>query len=127
MEQKILKYKKIYRIFIVLTLVGFIDTIIIPILLKNFSINLPQDTGLVTLLLGSLLGNAGIALGVWFTVLWPVLGLIAIILNNLVKKLELNESPTEENKKKYKSSKIIVIVCVIILLLILISMFLLYK
>jgi len=90
MEQKILKYKKIYTIFLVLALIGFIDLIIIPILLKNFPGETPEGIGLIPLLLGSLLGNIGVTIGIWFTYLWFVWGLIAFSLNGSIKKLEKN-------------------------------------
>jgi len=127
MEQKILKYKRLYKIFTILALIGFIDLIIIPILLKSIYPSFPQGMGLITFSLMFLFGKIGFMIGSWFIGLWFVWGLIALIFNNLIKKLKFIESPVEENKKKYKNYKIIVIVCVIILLLILISMFLLYK
>lgn len=88
MKQKILKLKIIYKFFFVLTLVCFIDVIIVPILISNLQINYPQDVGLAPLFFGYLFGSFGIGIGVWITTLWFVWGLIAHILNKLIKKLE---------------------------------------
>jgi hypothetical protein len=88
MEQKIIRYKKIYKFFIILTLIGFIDLNILPVLLKELSINIPEGVGLIPLFFGLLLGNFGITIGIWFIFLWFVWGIIAISLNSSIKKLE---------------------------------------
>lgn len=85
MEQKINNYKKIYKIAIILTLIGFIDSIIIPILFKTIPI---FSGGLLPLSFGFLFGNAGITIGVLLINVWFIFGIVAIALNSEIKKLE---------------------------------------
>jgi hypothetical protein len=91
MEPKILKYKRIYKIFTALALVGFIDLIIIPILFKELPLTIPTSVGLIPLLLYKLIGGVGVTIGVWVTTLWFIWGVIALAFKQAIKKLENNK------------------------------------
>jgi len=88
MELKIARYKKIYKIFVVLMLIALIDSVIIPGLFKSIG---KEDLGNIGLLpVGFILvfGKTGGLIALWFTSLWFVWGLVAAIYNRMANKLE---------------------------------------
>ncbi len=89
MEAKIIKYKKIYKIFAILMAIALIDSIVVPVILKNMSSGTEQsDIGFIPLILGYVLGSAGIWIGVVFNQLWFIWGLIAAISKRMANRLE---------------------------------------
>ena len=86
MEQKILKYKKLYRVFITLALIGFVDSIIIPMILNTNSRLL--NPSLLSSISFHVFGNMGTLIVSWFINLWFIWAIIAFIFDGYARKLE---------------------------------------
>lgn len=87
MEQQITKYKKIYKIFLALMLIAFIDSIILPILFSSMGKDL-GEIGFIPRLFALIAGSVGAMIGMLFDTLWFVWGLVAVIANRLANRLE---------------------------------------
>lgn len=88
MEKQIAKYRKIYKIFLILMLIGFIDSIIIPILLKDLGKDFGENIGVIVIFFSLIAGKVGAIVSLWFEMLWFVWGLIAVIANRLANRLQ---------------------------------------
>ncbi len=96
MDDKISKYKKIYKIFLILMLIGLIDSIIIPILLKSMNYD-TGETGFIPMLFITIGGKTLGYIGFLFTTLWFVWGLVAAIANRKMKSLEKKQKEITQN------------------------------
>jgi len=92
--EKIAKWRTVYKIFLTLTIIGFVDGVLVPILLKD------NPSGFIAVGLYLILGGVGAWIGTIFTQCWFVWGLVAIIVNrkanNLEKKLKMNSQQINE-------------------------------
>jgi len=89
MEKKILKYKRVYRIFLILALIGFIDSFCIPIILKSFGHHYPRLTSdFIPGIAFITLGRVGAIVVAFFTKLWFFWFVVVFFINEYIRKME---------------------------------------